>query len=542
MWYLKKLHLPSFLSSNLALLVFIPLVLLSVIACTLIGPQSSSSFVSFSSSWKWKSVGIVNSYSLRSLSSYEEKHDQHLQIVGLEDDDSSFASPFNNSFHQKLVVEEDSIPHQPPQKEGGEEIERDESNEGEKEIDKDISDEGEEYGNATKGVLKMYSRLERLEAILAKSRSSIREAARNGSMISNHHDPDYVPQGPMYHNANSFHRSYLEMEKNFKVYVYEEGEPPIFHNGPCRSIYSTEGRFIHEMEKGRLYRTKNPDDALVYFLPFSVVVMVQYLFVPGAHDMHAIGRTVADYVKVISERHSFWNRSLGADHFMLSCHDWGPHLTSYVPHLFNSSIRVLCNANTSEGFNPLKDVSLPEINLKTGDIKGLIGGPSPSRRSILAFFAGGLHGNIRHHLLEQWKGKDEDVLVYDKLPRDKSYESMLKNSRFCLCPSGYEVASPRVVEAIYAECVPVLISDSYVPPFSDVLNWNAFSVTIAVKDVPNIKKILMSISQTQYLRMHRRMKQVQRHFVINGSPKRFDLFHMIVHSIWLRRLNIRVQE
>lgn len=523
MWSLKKLPLPC----NLALLVCMPLVILSVIACTLIGPQSSSSFVSFSSSWKWKSVGIFNSYYLRSLSSYEEQHDQRLQIVGLHEA-SSFTS-LNNSLHHNLVVEEeDSIPHQPPQERG-------------EEIDKDISSKGEEHGNATKGVLKMYSRLERLEAILAKSRTSIREAARNGSMISNHHDPDYVPQGPMYHNANAFHRSYLEMEKNFKVYVYEEGEPPIFHNGPCRSIYSTEGRFIHEMEKGSLYRTKDPDEALVYFLPFSVVVMVQYLFVPGTHHMHAIGRTVADYVKIISERHSFWNRSLGADHFMLSCHDWGPRLTSYVPHLFSNSIRVLCNANTSEGFNPLKDVSLPEINLKTGDIKGLIGGPSPSRRSILAFFTGGLHGNIRHYLLEQWKGKDEDVLVYANLPRDKSYESMLKNSKFCLCPSGYEVASPRVVEAIYAECVPVLISDSYVPPFSDVLNWNAFSVTIAVKDIPNIKKILMSISQTQYLRMHRRLRQVQRHFVINGSPKRFDLFHMVVHSIWLRRLNIRVQ-
>ncbi|KAK4373148.1 hypothetical protein RND71_008532 [Anisodus tanguticus] len=538
---LKKLQiLPSLLSSNLALLVFIPLVIVSVLACALIGPQSSF-FVSFSSSWKWKSVGILNSYSLRSLGSYEEQDDGHLQIVGLAEA-SSFTS-FNNSFHQNLVAEDSNIPHQPPQ-EGGGGIEKDETNEGEREIDKDIPNEGEEHGNyATKGVLKMYSRLERLEAILAKTRSSIREAARNRSMISNHHDPDYVPQGPMYHNANAFHRSYLEMEKNFKVYVYEEGEPPIFHNGPCRSIYSTEGRFIHEMEKRNLYRTKDPDEALVYFLPFSVVVMVQYLYVPGAHDMHAIGRTIADYIKVISERHSFWNRSLGADHFMLSCHDWGPHSTSYVPNLFNNSVRVLCNANTSEGFNPLKDVSLPEINLKTGDIKGLIGGPSPSRRSILAFFAGGLHGNIRHHLLEQWKDKDENVLVYDKVPKDKkSYEYMLKNSRFCLCPSGYEVASPRIVEAIYAECVPVLISDSYVPPFNDVLNWNAFSVTVAVKDIPNIKKILMSISQSQYLRMHRRVKQVQRHFVINGSPKRFDLFNMIVHSIWLRRLNIRVQE
>lgn len=213
-----------------------------------------------------------------------------------------------------------------------------------------------------------------------------------------------------------------------------------------------------------------------------------------------------------------------------------------MPNLFNNSIRVLCNANTSEGFNPSKDASLPEINLKSGEITGLIGGPSPSKRPILAFFAGRLHGHIRYLLLEHWKEKDQDVQVYDALPKGVSYESMLKKSRFCLCPSGYEVASPRLVEAIYAECVPVLISDGYVPPLSDVLNWKAFSISVSVKDIPNLKTILMGISQSQYLRLHRRVKQVQRHFVINGTPKRFDIFHMIVHSIWLRRLNVLIQD
>lgn len=219
----------------------------------------------------------------------------------------------------------------------------------------------------------------------------------------------------------------------------------------------------------------------------------------------------------------------------------GPHTTSYVPNLFNSSIRVLCNANISEGFNPKKDVSLPEIHLRSGEITGLLGGPSPSKRPILAFFAGRLHGHIRYLLLEQWKDKDHDVQVYDSLPEGVSYETMLKTSRYCLCPSGYEVASPRVVEAIYSECIPVLISDGYIPPLSDVLDWKKFSVQVEVKDIGNIKKILMSISQSQYLRMHRRVKQVQRHFVVNPSPRRFDFFHMIVHSIWLRRLNVQIQ-
>ncbi|WJZ99782.1 hypothetical protein VitviT2T_018198 [Vitis vinifera] len=389
---------------------------------------------------------------------------------------------------------------------------------------------------------KRYSKLERLEAGLARARSSIREAARNGSLKSTHEDPDYVPQGPIYRNANAFHRSYLEMEKLFKIYVYEEGEPPMFHNGPCKSIYSTEGRFIHEMEKGSVYRTTDPDQALLYFLPFSVVMMVQYLYVPDSHEIHAIEKTVIDYINLISHNHPFWNRSLGADHFMLSCHDWGPRASTSVPYLYNNSIRVLCNANTSEGFNPSKDVSFPEIHLRTGEMSGPLGGLSPSRRPILGFFAGRLHGHIRYLLLEQWKDKDKDLQVYDQLPNGLSYDSMLKKSRFCLCPSGYEVASPRVVEAIYAECVPVLISDNYVPPFNDVLNWKSFAVQVQVRDIANIKRILMGISQTQYLRMYRRVKQVQRHFMVNAAPQRFDVFHMTIHSIWLRRLNIRIQD
>ena len=112
------------------------------------------------------------------------------------------------------------------------------------------------------------------------------------------------------------------MENVFKVYVYEEGEAPVFHGGPCRSIYSSEGRFIHEIEKGGRFRTKDPEEAHVYFMPFSVVAMVQYLYEPESFDITPIGTTLVDYVQTISHKHPFWNRSLGADHFMLSCHDW----------------------------------------------------------------------------------------------------------------------------------------------------------------------------------------------------------------------------
>ncbi|KAL5861661.1 hypothetical protein ACOSQ4_002957 [Xanthoceras sorbifolium] len=394
--------------------------------------------------------------------------------------------------------------------------------------------------NVTK---RSYSDLERLEASLVIARSAIREAALVRNLTSTHQDPDYVPGGPMYWNANAFHRSYLKMEKLFKIYVYEEGEMPLFHNGPSKGIYSSEGSLIHDLEFKNIYRTRDPNKALVYFLPFSVTKLVHYFLKPGSHSINDdIGRPVVDYINVISTKYLFWNRSLGADHFMLSCHDWGPHTSGFVPNLFHKSIRVLCNANKSEGFNPSKDVTLPEINLLTGKLTQLLGGLSPSGRPILAFFAGGEHGYIRSLLFKHWKNKDRDVQVHEYLPAGVSYKSMMGQSRFCLCPSGYEVASPRIVEAIYAGCVPVIIKDGYVPPFSDVLNWKTFSVKVEVEDIPKLKNILMGISQTQYLRMQRRVKQVQRHFVVNETPKRFDIFHMIVHSIWLRRLNVQIKD
>ncbi|GLT93463.1 hypothetical protein SLE2022_112550 [Rubroshorea leprosula] len=379
--------------------------------------------------------------------------------------------------------------------------------------------------------------LDRLEIGLQQARAAIR-AAMNGSRVQ---DPDYIPTGPSYLNAKAFHRSYLEMEKRFKIFVYKEGDPPLFHDGPCYSLYTTEGIFIHKMQMDIHFQTQDPEKAHVFFLPYSMTRMRRYVREPGKY-FDGIGNLVQDYVNVIARKHHYFNRSLGTDHFMLSCHDWAPFTSFYSPLLGENSIRALCNANTSERFNPVKDVSIPELNLMPGrsELGSVVGGPSPSQRRILAFFAGGNHGPVRPLVFKQWENKDPDIQIHNYVPKGVSYQKLMRNSKFCLCPSGYEVASPRIVESLYNGCVPVLISKGYVPPFSDVLNWKMFAVTVSLEDIPNLKKILLGISDSQYIRMHRRGVQLRRHFQANTPPKRFDLFHMILHSIWLRRLNTRI--
>lgn len=394
-------------------------------------------------------------------------------------------------------------------------------------------------GEITKNFISRRKTVGKVEMELREARAAIRNAAR----FHNTSTPlQSVLRGGVYRNVHAFQQSYAEMDKRFKMFVYPEGEPPLVHNGPCKNIYTAEGRFIHELEMGNPFRTWNPEEAHVYFLPFSVVMMISFIYKPKSYDLAPVRRFVSDYIHVVADKYPFWNRSLGADHFMLSCHDWGPHTSMAHEYLYNNSIRVLCNANTSEGFNPAKDATLPEVNLKTGLTKGLLGGLSALRRPLLAFFAGGNHGPIRPLLFKHWKTKDDDIQVFEYLPKDLSYSEMMKKSKYCLCPSGYEVASPRIVEAIYSECVPVIISDHYVLPFSDVLNWKAFSLQLPSSEIPNLKQILQSISVNRYVQMQRRVKQAQKHFVVNQPPKPLDLFHMILHSIWLRRLNVEINQ
>ncbi|CAL0330474.1 unnamed protein product [Lupinus luteus] len=332
------------------------------------------------------------------------------------------------------------------------------------------------------------------------------------------------------------------MLKRFKIWTYKEGEPPLAHDGPMASIYGIDGHFMTEVEnRSSPFRARHPEEAHVFMLPISVVNIVHYLYRPLITFSRAqLLRVTIDYKNIIARKYPYWNRSSGADHFIASCHDWAPDISRKRSGrvIFKNIIRVLCNADTSREFNPVKDVSIPEMNLLGVELTS--SGQDPNHRSILAFFAGGVHGSVRKVFLKHWKGKDEEIKVYEELPKDFNYYDLMRSSKFCLCPSGYEVASPRLVESINTGCVPVIISDYYYLPFSDVLDWSKFSLHIPSERIPEIKTILKNVSHARYLKMQERVIQVQRHFMLNHPAKPFDVFHMILHSIWLRRLNIKV--
>ncbi|KAL6330963.1 hypothetical protein AAG906_009391 [Vitis piasezkii] len=357
---------------------------------------------------------------------------------------------------------------------------------------------------------------------------------QNAPRVKN--DPEL--HAPLFRNVSMFKRSYELMERILKVYVYKDGEKPIFHQPILKGLYASEGWFMKLMERNKRFVVKDPRQAQLFYMPFSSRMLEYKLYVRNSHNRTNLRQYLKQYSEKIAAKYRFWNRTGGSDHFLVACHDWAPYETR---HHMEQCIKALCNADVTAGFKIGRDVSLPETYVRSArnPLRDL-GGKPPSERHILAFYAGNMHGYLRPILLKYWKDKDPDMKIYGPMPpgvaSKMNYIQHMKSSKFCICPKGYEVNSPRVVEAIFYECVPVIISDNFVPPFFDVLDWGAFSIILAEKDIPNLKDVLLSIPNEKYLQMQLGVRKVQKHFLWHAKPLKYDLFHMTLHSIWYNRV------
>ncbi|KAG2240556.1 hypothetical protein Bca52824_090698 [Brassica carinata] len=207
---------------------------------------------------------------------------------------------------------------------------------------------------------------------------------------------------------------------------------------------------------------------------------------------------VQNYVDGLIAKYPYWNRTLGADHFFVTCHDVGVRAFEGSPLLTKNTIRVVPSYNV--GFIPHKDVALPQV------------------LQPFALPAGGNDVENRARYFEQQDKQGDGHLVYQK---------RFYRTKFCICPGGSQVNSARITDSIHYGCVPVILSDYYDLPFNDILNWRKFAVVLRERDVYDLKQILKNIPQSEFVSLHNTVK-VQKHFQWNSPPVKFDAFHMII--------------
>ncbi|CAL5323721.1 unnamed protein product [Camellia sinensis] len=385
-------------------------------------------------------------------------------------------------------------------------------------------------------------------------------------------DQDFEDYSDVYHSPQIFRLNYAEMENKFKVYIYPDGDPNTFYQTPRKLTgkYASEGYFFQNVRDSP-FRTDDPDQAHLFFIPIS------------CHKMRGKGTSyenmtiiVQNYVESLISKYPYWNRTLGADHFFVTCHDVGVRATEGLPLLVKNSIRVVCSPSYDVGFIPHKDIALPQV-LQPFALPA--GGNDVENRTTLGFWAGHRNSKIRVILARVWENDTELDISNNRINRATGhllYQKKFYRTKFCICPGGSQVNSARITDSIHYGCIPdgvlnthqakyvhrdrtdkhdkitvfnifldhqysfprspryVILSNYYDLPFNDILDWRKFSVVLKEIDVYRLKQILKDISDAEFVALHKNLVKVQKHFQWNSPPIKYDAFHMVMYDLWLR--------
>lgn len=338
--------------------------------------------------------------------------------------------------------------------------------------------------------------------------------------------------------SSSVSNDYAHMMKTMKIYIYETSVG-LKHHTLRSGGYGVERMLMEQLAKSP-FRTRKPEEAHFFFIPLRCSAYI--LGFPLEEDgIRAAKQYAGEMLAQIQSSYPYWDRANGADHFYVCAHDIGAGVGG---DLLKNSIALVNTADYEDPyFTPNKDISLPPNPLHGANSLPDAGrggaNIDPKSRTILAFFAGDVtSGRIRPTLWRHFVN-DPDFTIVDREVAWSVYLNYLKQSKFCLVPRGREVWSPRLMDAIFYGCVPVILSDHYHLPLQGLVDWTKFSVIVSESQIYQLKAQLRAISDTSLAAMQKQLTEVYRRFVWNNPSKPYDAFYSVMYQLWQRRNVVR---
>ncbi|XP_029023379.1 exostosin-1b [Betta splendens] len=293
-------------------------------------------------------------------------------------------------------------------------------------------------------------------------------------------------------------------QKNgFKVYVYpqQKGE----------KISESYQNILSTIEGSRFY-TSDPGQACLFVLSLDTL------------DRDQLSPQYVHNLKTKVQNLPLWND--GRNHLIFNLYSgtW-PDYTEDLG--FDIGQAMLAKASIStENFRPSFDVSIPLFSKehpRTGGERGFLKYNSipPFRKYMLVFkgkrYLTGIGSDTRNALYHVHNAEDVVLLTTCKHGKDwqkhkdarcdrdnaeydkYDYKEMLHNSTFCLVPRGRRLGSFRFLEALQAACVPVMLSNGWELPFSEIIDWNTAAVIGDERLLLQIPTTVRSIHQDKIL-------------------------------------------
>lgn len=172
------------------------------------------------------------------------------------------------------------------------------------------------------------------------------------------------------------------------------------------------------------------------------------------------------------------------------------------------------------------DVSIPVYNPLVDPRKHQYKSYLERRRWFLISAQTGLHKEYRDTMAEV-AAVHKHVLITDRCPNEEkpwnfsrrcagskvyNYPNILREGTFCMVIRGARIGQSALSDALLMGCIPVVVADSYILPFSEVLDWKKAAVMIKEDDLGQVMEVLRSISQERIHLMRRQLYFLWEHY------------------------------
>ncbi|XP_052810735.1 exostosin-2-like [Mya arenaria] len=172
------------------------------------------------------------------------------------------------------------------------------------------------------------------------------------------------------------------------------------------------------------------------------------------------------------------------------------------------------------------DVAIPVYNPLTAQVKLPEKSYLEARQWLLVSSQTGLHREYRDVLarldstlvltVDKCASSDEGDWDFYKRCQGEyefQYPHILQEATFCLVLRGSRLGQTALYDAMKAGCIPVVVADSYVLPFHEVIDWKRAAVTVREDDLGEVVKILQGTSPAQVLEMRRQVGFLFEHYM-----------------------------
>ena len=156
------------------------------------------------------------------------------------------------------------------------------------------------------------------------------------------------------------------------------------------------------------------------------------------------------------------------------------------------------------------------------------------RRDLLLFAVGSNpYSACRTQMLALFERHASSLIVVRKsLPRNATNALMLR-SRFCPICSGFSPWTQRLPEVIAAGCVPIVITERWVLPFEQILDYSTFSGSLPLSRLPELLAYAQSLDHPKLLRNVLRAHAAFR-FDLRPSRSATDLLPLLLFEMHRR--------